>query len=326
VNYFDTAWVYHAGESEKVLGKILSKYPRESYFIATKFPGFNAPERKDYKNTFEKQLEKLGVDYIDFYLLHNVCETSTWSYYDMELINYFLDEKKRGRIKHLGFSTHGRLETVEDFLKKYGEHMEFAQLQINYLDWKLQKVEEIYNAVKAYDIGIIAMEPVRGGRLAKLTEAETAMLKNLRPDESVAAFAFRWMQTVPDIPVTLSGMSNFEQVADNVKTFAEEKKLTDTELEVLTGITNGMLDLVPCTACRYCIEGCPVDIDIPVVLSYYNDCRFEPNMNSKAAVEVMDNGPADCINCGNCVNICPQKIDVPDEFDKFLKIIEPLHW
>ena len=214
VNYFDTAWIYHGGNSEIVTAKLLKKYPRDSYYLATKFPGYEPENVDKVEEIFEKQLEKCQVDYFDFYLFHNVCEKSVDSYLDEKYgtLKYLLKQKENGRIKHLGCSFHASLDTMKKFLDAYAEHLEFCQLQINYLDWFAQSGKAKVELVKSYGLPVWVMEPVRGGKLAKLEESQEKILKKLRPDESIPAWAFRFLQSVPEVSLILSGMSNMEQI------------------------------------------------------------------------------------------------------------------
>jgi len=329
VNYFDTAYPYHNGDSERVMGRVLSEYPRDSYYLATKYPGhqlistgYNPAE------IFEKQLEKCGVEYFDFYLLHNVYEKSMETYLDSRwgIIDYFKEQKRQGRIKHLGFSTHARTNCLKEFLDLYGADMEFCQIQLNYLDWTLQDAKSKYDLLTEYNIPVWVMEPVRGGKLAKLDTENESRLKVLRPDESVAAWGFRFLQTLPNVTMVLSGMSNMEQMQDNIKTFSEEKPLTGEEQALLLDIAEGMKDSVPCTACRYCVDGCPMGLDIPTFLATYNELRVAPSTNAVMHIEFTEESkkPSACIACGKCTRICPQNIDIPgalkDLTDKISKL------
>lgn len=315
VNYFDTAYPYHNGESEIVMGRILNEYPRESYYLADKYPGHQIAEVYDPASIFEEQLKKCNVEYFDFYLLHNVYENSIRTYTDPQwgILDYFREQKKNGRIRHLGFSTHGSIETVQEFLEYCGNDMEFCQIQLNYLDWTLQNAKEKCELLAKHKIPVWVMEPVRGGKLANLNEADTAALKELRPDESVAAWCFRFLQSIPNVTMILSGMSNMEQIRDNLKTFKYALPLTGHELNTVFGIAEGMKNSIPCTACGYCKEGCPNSIDIPKLLGIYNELRVAPSTNITMRIEAMPESrqPSACIACGNCVSICPQSIDIP---------------
>lgn len=326
INYFDTAYGYHAGASERVLGQILSNYPRDSYYLASKFPGHEVRESWDPKAQFEEQLEKCGVDHFDFYLIHNVYERNIDVYFNERwgIVEYLIEQKKNGRIKHLGFSTHGLLPTIERFIERYGEHMEFCQIQLNYLDWKLQKANEIHAMLIEKNIPIWVMEPVRGGALANISDEMTAKLRGLRPDDSTAAWAFRFLQGLPGVKVILSGMSNIEQVKDNLKTFEALKPLTEAEVAVIEEIRDSMLKMLPCTACKYCCSECPQELDIPTLLHHYNDHKFQPGFIAPMAIAGMDEEkrPGACIECGQCKKVCPQNIDIPTALTDFQKMLD----
>lgn len=315
VNYFDTAYPYHAGESERVIGRVLKKFPREQYYLATKYPGHQISKSYDPAAVFEEQLKKCGVEYFDFYLLHNVYENSIKTYMDPKwgILDYFREQKRLGRIKHLGFSTHGSLEIMKEFLDFCGKDMEFCQIQLNYLDWTLQDAKAKYEMLTERGIPVWVMEPVRGGKLAKLSEEEEARLKELRPQESIPAWSFRFLQGLPNVKMILSGMSNMEQMEDNVRTFSDRKTLSKEEEQVLWDIAEGMMNLIPCTSCRYCCDGCPKGLDIPGLLASYNEVRLIPSVNAAMRIEALpeEQKPAACIACGKCTKICPQGIDIP---------------
>ncbi len=316
VNYFDSAYPYHGGMSEVIIGRALSRYPRDSFYLATKFPGHQISSSYDPREVFEDQLKKCGVDYFDFYLLHNVYENSIKTYLDprWRILDYFREQKKLGRIRHLGFSTHGSPELMEHFLDICGEDMEFCQIQLNYLDWTLQDGKAKYDLLTRRGIPVWVMEPVRGGRLARLSEEQEAALKAQRPDESVPAWGFRFLQGLPNVHMILSGMSSLEQMKDNVKTFSKYRDLSKEEVELLLDLAEGMKNSIPCTACRYCCEGCPKGLNIPMLLSLLNEVRFSPAVNVGMRLEALpeDKQPSACIGCGKCARVCPQKIDIPE--------------
>lgn len=328
INYFDTAWGYHGGNSEIVAGQILSKYPRDSYYLASKFPGYDLANMDKVEEIFEKQLEKTGMEYFDFYMLHNVCELNVNQYLDDEkygIIPYLLKQKELGRIKHLGFSSHGRLRTMKKFLDKVGEHMEFCQIQLNWLDWDFQKGGEKYKLLKARNIPAFVMEPLRGGKLANLPEDRATVLKDLRPDESIAAWGFRFLQSLDYIPVVLSGMSNMEQLKENIETMSERKRLTDKEGMVLMYAASGLVDPVPCTECRYCTTHCPLGLDIPMLLSLYNEHNANENdFISTMTIESLaeNKRPSACINCKACEDVCPQRIRISEFLADLAEAIE----
>ena len=321
VNYFDTAWPYHDGKSERVIGEILSKYPRESWYLATKYPGHQHMAKFDPADTFKKQLEKCKVDYFDFYLLHNICENSLDDYLDPKwsMLDYFVEQKRLGRIKHLGFSTHAGVDTLKSILDgPYGPHMEFCQIQLNYLDWTLQDAKSKIELLAEYGVPVWVMEPVRGGYLADLGEQGNAALKALEPGSSVASWAFRWLQSVPGVVVTLSGMSDMSQVMDNISTFESERPLSKAETALLGDIAASLHQAAPCTACRYCCAGCPCELDIPTLVKSYNDLSlqfsFAPMMMLESLPE--DKRPSACLGCGACQSACPQGIEIPEIMQK----------
>lgn len=321
VNYFDTAYPYHNGKSEIVIGKILKNYPRESFFLATKYPGHQIAESYDPSAVFEHQLEKCGVDYFDFYLLHNVNENSIRNYKNEKwgMVDYFLEQKRLGRIRHLGFSSHGNVENLREFLDYCGSDMEFCQIQLNYLDWTLQNAKAKCALLAERNIPVWVMEPVRGGKLVNLPERSAEMLKSLRPEETNASWCFRFLQTVPEVSLVLSGMSNMEQLVENVKTCSEPKPLSTEEFSALMTVAEGLKNSIPCTGCGYCVEGCPMGIKIPAMLELYNEMRFSPAMIISARIESLPESekPSACISCGACSAICPQKIDVPKHLADF---------
>ncbi len=329
VNYFDTAHPYHGGMSERVIGKLLSAYPRDSYFLADKYPGHQILEAYDPAATFEEQLQKCGVDYFDFYLLHNVCENSI-EVYESErwgIIPYFVEQKRLGRIKHLGFSTHARPETLKAFLDRHGNEMEFCQIQMNYLDYTLQDAKQKYELLTERGIPIVVMEPVRGGRLSRLDEAMERELFGRRPTESISSWSFRFLQAFPNIKVVLSGMTTIEQLTDNINTFSGGVPLSEEEKELLLFFAEKMKGAVPCTACRYCCEGCPMGLDIPTLVHAYNDAHFDAvgftvGMQIDALPE--DKKPSACIGCGACTKACPQGIDIPSVLRGLVEILPKL--
>ena len=282
VNYFDTAWPYHNGESESVLGRVLSKYPRDSFYLADKFPGHQYNDHYDPAAVFEKQLKKCGVEYFDFYLLHNVYERSMSVYLDPQwgILDYFREQKRLGRIKHLGFSTHANVEGLKEFLDIAGDDMEFCQIQLNYLDWTLQNAKGKYDLLTKRGIPVWVMEPVRGGKLVNVSEDATAKLRAARPEESTVAWCFRFLQGLPNVKMILSGMSNEQQIMDNIATFEESRPLSPAEGELILKVAEELKGSVPCTGCRYCVAGCPMGLDIPFLLSVYIDLRYAPVLNT----------------------------------------------
>ncbi len=325
INYFDTAYGYHSGKSEPVMGRILSKYPRESYYLATKFPGYSKQNMGKADEIFEDQLKRLKTDYFDFYLVHTVCESNIDDYLNREEygdVDYLIKMKEEGKIKHLGFSTHGNLDTLRRFLEAYGKDMEFCQIQLNYLDWYGQNAKAQVETVREYNIPVWVMEPVRGGKLASIDEKYEAMLRALRPEEKIPAWAFRFIQSIPDVVVTLSGMSNYDQLKENIETYGEDKPLNSAEWNTVLKIADMINErkALPCTSCRYCTEYCPKKIDIPNVLGLYNKhCFGEDGYDASKDIEAVDEGkrPSDCIGCKACEKVCPQKIAISGAMSDF---------
>ncbi|MCR4676789.1 MAG: aldo/keto reductase [Sphaerochaetaceae bacterium] len=314
VNFFDTAYVYHGGMSEIEIGKALSKYPRDSYYLCDKYPGHSIQDTYDVKTIFERQLERCGVDYFDFYLLHNAYENSFPVYEDEKwgIIDYLLEQKKQGRIRHLGLSSHASPENLEAFLDRHPGVFEYCLIETNYLDWTLQDAKSKYENLSRRGFGIGVMEPLRGGRLATAPDLE-------KPVES----AFRFLQGKKNLTVILSGMSSFEQMAANIEIFRERRPLSEEEEKKVFEVAEKLKNAVPCTACRYCMDGCPMGLEIPRLIATYNDLKFQ---NRATPVMWMDNLPADklpsaCLSCGACMQICPQKINIPQvmqDFDELL--------
>ena len=330
VNYFDTAWGYHQGNSERVAGKLLSEYPRESYYLASKFPGYDVSNFGHVKEIFEEQLKKCRTDYFDFYLLHNIYEKNIDAYLDdatYHTVSYLLEQKAKGRIRHLGFSAHGEYEVMERFLAAYGDKMEFCQIQLNYLDWHFQKADKKVELLNRHNIPIWVMEPLRGGRLATLPEDAASKLKSLRPEETVPAWAFRFLQSVPGVTMVLSGMSDLPQMKENIATFSEDKPLSKEELDALVGIADDMVrgGILPCTACRYCTSYCPQGLDIPRLLALYNEHTFSGGgFLAPMAVEALpeDKRPSACVGCRSCEAVCPQQIKISEAMAAFAKLLQ----
>ena len=341
VNYFDTAYPYHGGMSEIALGHSLARYPRDSYFFATKYPGHQIADTYDPAAIFEEQLTKCGTEYFDFYLLHNIYEASIEVYLDEQwgIADYFVEQKKNGRIRHLGFSCHGRPETLKRFLdygaRKYAELeqcdpktaalfaganiMEFCQIQLNYLDWTLQDAAAKTALLESMNIPIVVMEPLRGGKLARLNDAQMQQLNASAldganpPARSAVEWALRWLLGIPNVKTILSGMSDLAQVEENCRIFQESVPLSEVEEGVLMDVAESLKGGVPCTACRYCVDSCPQEIDIPMMMNAYNDLQFDTSFTVSMQMDAVPEGQRaqDCIQCESCVQMCPQGIDIP---------------
>jgi len=310
INYFDTAWPYHGGKSESIMGQLLSKYPRSSYYLATKFPGFDLDKMKDAKAIFQTQLERCRTEYFDFYLCHNVCERNIGWFTDPQygVVEYLIEQKKAGHIRHLGFSTHGSRAVIKRFLDAYGSELDFCQIQLNYLDWELQSAKEKVELLNNYGIPVWVMEPVRGGKLANLNESQMQALTSLRPGTTAPEWAFRFLQSIPGVTMVLSGMSNLEQLTENIRTFSESKPLSKQEKAVLLNIADEMIAQkgVPCTACGYCVEKCVQGLNIPELIKTFNENTAFQGI-----------GPDACIGCRRCEALCPQGIKISEVMSRF---------
>jgi len=346
VNYYDTSYFYHGGESERFIGRSLARFPRESWYLASKMPGgmirFNGGklevsghglESKTFSNPtgiFEYQLEKCGVDYFDFYMLHNLSE-NTYGVYtneDLGIIECLLEQKAKGRIRHIGISSHGRADTIAKFLdyldaRGCKQEFEFAMIQLNYFDWILQEANKKYDILTKHGLAVISMEPMRGGKLARLGDKADAIMKSARPDDSMAAWAFRYLQSLDNLPVIVSGMSSLEQLKENLALFAQHNPLTQSEAELLRQVVESITELVPCTTCGYCADDCPKQLDIPMLLTMYNEAGFEQGWYFRAALGALKEGekPSACTSCSKCSPLCPQGIDIPDAMKKFNALI-----
>ncbi len=329
INYFDTAWGYHNGESEPVMGELLAEHPRESFYLASKFPGYDLSMMGKVEEIFEQQLVRCRVDYFDFYLFHNVCEANINEYLDPQYgtYDYLIAQKKNGRIRHLGFSAHGNLETMTRFLEAYGKDMEFCQLQINWLDWEFQNAKDKVALVESYGIPVWVMEPVRGGALAKLPQKHEETLRALRPAWTVPAWAFRFLQSLPAVTLTLSGMSDFEQLSENIATYETAEPLTAQEIEVLLAMARDMTSkkTLPCTTCRYCTSHCPQGLDIPWLIELYNEHVYSGGgFIAPMAMDGLeeDKKPSACLGCRACEAVCPQGIGIADMMTDFTELMK----
>ncbi len=326
INYFDTAWPYHGGNSETVMGQVLKAYPRESFYLATKYPGFDRKNFDNPQEIFEKQIEKCQVDYFDFYLLHNVSVSNIDWFLELGVVEYLLEQKRKGRIRHLGFSTHGNLETIGRLLDAYGEHIDFCQIQLNWLDWTLQNARRKVDLLNRRGIPVWVMEPVRGGKLCELAPEHEAALKALHPDWTMPQWAFRFLQGIPGVTMVLSGMSNMEQLGQNTDTFSHFMPLNDTDREALLAIGKAMTGngILHCTGCRYCMDYCPQGLNIPWLIELYNGYLYSggtrlPVWGIEALEE--DKRPSACLGCKGCEGVCPQQLPISETMATFAQKI-----
>ena len=291
--------------------------------------GYDLANIPKVEEIFEEQLKRCGVEYFDFYLFHNVCEMNIGAYLDPQygIYDYLLRQKANGRIRHLGFSVHGSYDVMQRFLDAYGESMEFGQVQLNYIDWHFQNAEAKVKRLGDLGIPVWVMEPLRGGKLAALPAEQAKHLHELRPQETVPGWAFRFLQTIPNATVTLSGMSNFQQLRENIHTFETEEPLNAAEMQTLFELAAAMTSqtALPCTACRYCTSHCPQQLDIPALLALYNEHSFTGGgflapMALSALPE--DKQPSACIGCRSCEAVCPQQIKISEALADFAKMLK----
>lgn len=319
VNYFDTAYPYHEGESERFLGKVLKKFPRTSFNLATKLPCWHVNTLSDAKRIFADQLVKLDMDYVDFYLLHSIEGETYDRMVELGVVSYLESLKNEGKIKNFGFSFHGIYDDFERILTDRA--WDFCQIQYNYLDTEEQAGTKGYNLAAKLEIPIVVMEPVKGGSLAYLPPELKLMLTSLDPHESPSSLALRWVANHPAVQVVLSGMSSMDHVKENLKTFSPVKPLTKKEADAILVVGDTLRSRLgnSCTRCRYCMP-CPFGVDIPGNFSMWN--RYRMFQNYGEAVEEWedekgkDKRPPVCTECGQCVPLCPQSINIPENLQR----------
>lgn len=314
INYFDTAYPYHEGKSEVFVGDVLSRRDRSSYYLASKMPTWElAKSEDDVKRIFDEQLKKCKTGYFDFYLAHSFDPEHFERFKRLRMYDFLRKKKEEGCIRRLGFSFHSNPDLLAQIVEGY--EWEFAQIQLNYVDWDLLNAGRFYEYLEAHKLPIIVMEPVRGGALASLNERAAGILRAARPGASLASWAIRFAASLPYVMTVLSGMSNPEQMADNLKTFDPFEPLSPEEQKTVQRAAQAFNDsgTIPCTACRYCMD-CPAGVNIPVVFRQYNHYQ----LNKKR--DVFDNTyrylpekekAHNCVSCGACVKLCPQGIDIP---------------
>ncbi len=313
VNYFDTAYMYHAGKSEKFIGQALKKYPRESYYLADKLPIWMCPRKADVEKVFNNQLKRLDVDYIDFYLLHALDGKNWTKCKKFEAVELLEKMRTQGKIKYLGFSFHG---TIEDLKLIVSEHeWDFAQIQFNYLDYKNQRADEQYQILTEAGIPVVIMEPVRGGKLADPPENVKELFKNAKPNDSYASWAIKFAASFDNVMTILSGMNAPEQLLDNINSLTGFEPFNEVEMNICRNAAAllNKSDVVPCTGCDYCAD-CPQGVKISSVFAAYNKYKSGEINGDEAAAEYakINVGAGECIGCGACAEHCPQGIKIPD--------------
>ncbi len=319
VNYIDTAYPYHNGDSEPFVGRVLKKYDRHSFYLATKLPCWNVSKKEDAERIFEEQLTRLQTDYIDFYLMHALSGDSFRKMAELGVVEVLERLKAEGRIKYLGFSFHDSYEAFEEILCY--RDWDFCQIQLNYMDAESQAGLKGYRLTEERNVPLVIMEPVKGGSLAAFAEDITGKFRALDPEASVASYALRWVGSLPNVKVILSGMSTMEQVEDNLKTFTDFRSLSDEETKTIDDVVALIRSRVQngCTACRYCMP-CPAGVDIPGNFRVWNTYHMYQNYNmvkNSWEKNLGDEKQAkNCIKCGKCEKACPQKLHIREDLEK----------
>jgi predicted aldo/keto reductase-like oxidoreductase len=320
ITYFDTAYLYLESQSEPFIGEALSKYPRQSFNLATKMPVPFLTSEADVERIFKEQLEKCRVDYFDFYLLHNLSDIQLPKIEEYRIYEFLKEKQCQGKIRHLGFSFHDRPEILAQIVATY--EFDFAQIQLNYMDWELQDAKQSYQILSDKGIPVVVMEPVRGGVLATLSESAIEILRKENPEVSPASYAIRFAASLPGVMTVLSGMTTLSQMQDNIQTMTHFKPLSPHEYEVLEQVLSAYRKAatIPCTACRYCMD-CPQGIDIPKVLAVYNNYligtannRRINNITFELEYHLVGKShqAQHCVQCNQCADHCPQHIPIPD--------------
>ena len=312
VNYFDTAYMYHAGKSEKFIGQALKKYPRESYYLADKLPIWMCKKPADMQKIFDKQLQRTGIDCFDFYLLHSLDKGNFEKCEKYGAYDFLLEKQKQGLIKNIGFSFHGTIDDLKAIVAAH--HWDFAQIQMNYLDWKNQDAKTQYEILTEAGIPVIVMEPVRGGKLADVPKRVEELFKNNAPDKSIASWAIRFCATHDNVLTILSGMNAKEQMLDNLQSLTDFVPMTDVELKICQNAASiiNESEIIPCTGCDYCAD-CPKSVKISTIFDVYNKLKTGEYTAEQAKEKYaqIDVNHTQCVACGKCKEHCPQSIDIP---------------
>lgn len=312
VNYFDTAYMYHAGKSEKFIGTALKKYPRDTYFLADKLPIWMCPRKSDMQRIFKKQFERTGIDKFDFYLLHSLDGNNFKKCEKFGAYEFLEQKREEGLIDNIGFSFHGSVDDLKEIIAAH--HWDFAQIQMNYLDWENQDAKTQYQLLTDAGIPVIVMEPVRGGKLADVPADVEELFKKNAPDDSIASWAIKFVASHPNVMTILSGMNAEEQMLDNLNSLTDFVPLNENQLRVCANAASliNNKQIIPCTGCDYCAD-CPKEVKISSIFAAYNDIQNGVKTKDEAieAYKTIDVDHSECIGCGKCAGHCPQSIEIP---------------
>ena len=333
-NFFDTAYVYHFGKSEEAFRKaVVERYPRDSFYLADKLPLFSINKEEQLEPIFQEQLERCGVDYFDYYLMHNVSGFSEAGWLDVDSFSFAKKKKEEGKIKHLGLSTHADAEFLDNVLDMHPD-MEFVLLQINYLDWENEGIEsrKCWEVARKHNLPVLVMEPFKGGFLADVPKEAEKIMKDYNPDASVVSWALRFVASIEGVCMVLSGASSFEQLEENINDFENFTPLNDEEYAIIDEVIEILNSniAVDCTKCKYCLEACPESINIPKLFDLYNSEKMLDSEGWSAFGNAYLNYSklpgsgiaSDCNYCESCVEECPQHIDIPEMLEKVAETFE----
>lgn len=325
INYFDTAYVYHSGKSESFVGGVLSKYDRNSYYIADKLPCWMVNSLDDAQRLFNEQLARLQTDYIDFYLLHSLSKQTWDRMVELGVPEFCENLKKQGKIKHLGFSFHDEYEVFEEIITSRA--WDFCQIQLNFMDTEYQAGMKGYELAEKAGVPVVVMEPLKGGMLASLPEEITEELRNENPNASIASWGLRWIASLPNVKVVLSGMSSMEQLEDNLNTYSDFRPINAEEQQMIIRLAEALKKKVNngCTGCRYCMP-CPAGVNIPQNFEIWNEYGIFQNKHHTSWhwENALDNNEKafNCVSCGQCEEVCPQNIHIREDLSRLQKELD----
>lgn len=318
VNYIDTAYPYHNGDSEPFVGRVLKNYDRSSFYLATKLPIWKIETIEDVKTVFQEQLDRLQVEYVDFYLLHALDKVKWDKVLELKILDYLEEMREAGKIKFIGFSFHDAYETFEEIINY--RDWDFCQIQLNYVDTDIQAGLKGYELCEKKNIPMVIMEPIKGGSLSKLPDDIAQMFKDAKPEASISSWALRYVASMPNIKVVLSGMSEYAHVEDNLATFVNFEELDQEELELVQKVAETIKSRTKngCTGCAYCMP-CPFGVDIPKNFRFWNELAMYGNEELvQSRIAQLEGLATLCKKCGKCEQVCPQQIKIREHLEKVI--------